>query len=194
MQALIQQIIKTVNTDIPIATGESKPTECYTNEISFGEIGHGEVGRYFVRSITVQIFIDLSRFIHIYRSGVNYHGKTASDRELLETINDALEKHSDLPFLDICRYTENLSTLFTGILFVDIRKPENIARFINRFPQTVTVFIDNGKPATNVTFSDSVVKDMKYDYTISNTGTIEQLCDKAKLFVETIMQKETTEK
>ena len=138
-------------------------------------------------------YVDFTRDM-LDNVGVNYHGKTAADRQLLETVNDALEKHSDLPFLDICRFTENLSTLFTGILFVDIRKPENIKRYVERFPQTITVFVDDGKPATNVTFSDSVVKDMKYDYTISNTGTIEQLRDKAKLFVETIMQKETTEK
>ena len=135
-------------------------------------------------------YVDFTRNM-LDNMGINYHGKTPADRQLLENINDALEKHSDIPFLDICRYTENLSTLFTGILFVDIRKPENIKRYVERFPQTVTVFVDNGKPATNVTFSDSVVKNMKYDYTISNTGTIAELKDKAKMFVEYLTEKET---
>lgn len=131
-------------------------------------------------------YVDLTRSI-LDTVRISYHNKTKADRQLIEAVNDALEKHSDIPFKDICRYTENFSKKFEGILFVDIRKPENIKRFCEKFPEAVTVFVDDGKPESDVTVSDSTVKGMTYDYVIMNKGTMSELKEAARSFVNKIL-------
>ena len=131
-------------------------------------------------------YVDFTRNM-LDKMRVDYSGKTAKDRQLIEAVNDALEKHSDIPFIDICSFTDKAKkTHNDGILFVDIRKPENIQRFCKEFPETVTVFVEDGKPISNVTFSDSVVRNMDYDYIINNTGSVDDLKEKARQFVKEI--------
>lgn len=136
-------------------------------------------------------YVDFTRNM-LDKMGVDYSGKTAKDRQLIEAVNNALENHSDIPFIDICSFTyKAIQEHDSGILFVDIRKPENIKRFCERFPDAITVFVDDGKETSDVTLSDSVVKNMEYKYTVINTGSIDDLKLAALVFINEITRDKT---
>lgn len=119
---------------------------------------------------------DMLKSIHI-----DFSHKTDRDRQLMESICNALEKYDDVPMKLLCsnvRYTmdveswRNLSNFNDAFIFVDIRKPDNIKRFKKEFPEIMTLYVEDGKGTNNVTESDASVRDYEYDYYIANTGTL----------------------
>ena len=137
-------------------------------------------------------YVDFTRYM-LSEVNIDYHKKTDKDRQLLETINNALEAYDDIPMKDICEsvidtighYIDN-KDLF---IFVDIRKPDNIKRFLEKFPEAKTVYIDDGKELSNATESDHSVKDYDYDYYIVNNGSLDDLQKKVGSFVHEINSK-----
>lgn len=136
-------------------------------------------------------YVDFTRTM-LDKMRIDYSKKTDKDRQLLETINNALETYADIPMRDICDNVLNAISKadFRNLfIFVDIRKPENIKRFIERFPDAKTVYIDDGKELSNATESDHLVKDYDYDYYIMNDGSLDDLQKKVYNFFHEISTK-----
>lgn len=121
-------------------------------------------------------YVDLTRRM-LDNEGIDYKSKSDSTRVLLETINNTLEKYNDIPFKDICSITDDFirGQIKYEYLFIDIRKPKNIKRFVDKYKGVRTVFVDDKKPVSDVTESDSLVADYKYDFYIDNSGSMENL-------------------
>ena len=131
---------------------------------------------------------DMLKSMHI-----DFSRKTDKDRQLMESICNALEKYDDVPMKRLCssvRYAidvenwRNLGHSNNGFIFVDIRKPDNIERFKKEFPETITLYVEDGKDVNNVTESDASVKDYKYDYCIKNTGTLPEFEQAVSEFIK----------
>lgn len=76
------------------------------------------------------------------------------------------------------------------ILFVDIREPREIDKIKNRVENVRTVLITNPR-VKDITSNDgdAGVYDYTYDYVIANDGTISDLEEKAKRFLDEIFEK-----
>ena len=72
-------------------------------------------------------------------------------------------------------------------LFLHIREPKEIARAKNKFnAETILIRRDSvGHITSNM--ADKNVFDYEYDYEISNDGSLEDLCNKAKEFVVNVI-------
>lgn len=132
-------------------------------------------------------YVDLTRRM-LDTEGIDYKFKSNSARVMLETINNALEKYDDIPFKDICSITDDFLNGYLGAdyLFIDIRKPENIEKYLKEFKGARAVFVDDKKPVSNVTESDSLVADYQYDFYIDNSGSLENLKQEAMRFIHKI--------
>ena len=131
-------------------------------------------------------YVDFTRNM-LNKAHIDYRKKTDKDRQLLETINNALESYDDIPMKDICEnviYAIAKADFRNLYIFVDIRKPENIKRFIEKFPDTKTVYIDDGKELSEATESDHSVKDYNYDYYIMNDGSLTDLQNAVEKFIK----------
>ncbi len=131
-------------------------------------------------------YVDFTRNM-LDKAHIDYRKKTDKDRQLLETINNALETYDDIPFKDICEnviYAISKADFRNLYIFVDIRKPENIKRFIEKFPDAKTVYIDDGKELSNATESDHSVKDYNYDYYVMNDGSLTDLQNAVEKFIK----------
>lgn len=131
-------------------------------------------------------YVDFTRKM-LDKMRVDYRKKTDKDRQLLETINNALETYDDIPMKDICEnvlYAISKADLRNLFIFVDIRKPENIKRFIEKFPDAKTVYIDDGRELSEATESDHSVKDYNYDYYVMNNGSLTDLQNAVEKFIK----------
>lgn len=131
-------------------------------------------------------YVDFTRTM-LDKMHIDYSKKTDKDRQLLETINNALEAYDDIPMKDICEnviYAIAKADFRNLYIFVDIRKPENIKRFIEKFPDAKTVYIDDGRELSEATESDHSVKDYDYDYYVMNNGTLADLQAEVDKFVK----------
>lgn len=138
--------------------------------------------------------------------GIDTSAKTDKDRQLLAGINHALEEYSDIPFRDCCEFIdENLFTYKTryeptenqfvpsdvNFIFLDVRVPEVINRFRERYQNTQTVFVHNGE-VNSATAEDKGVYNYQYDYVVDNTGNIDNLKEQADRYANYIISKNDT--
>lgn len=137
-------------------------------------------------------YVDFTRSMLDYKE-VDYkpkpnEPKSNKSRVLLETINNALEEFDDIPFKDCCDLTRDFleGYLECEYLFVDIRKPCNIKRFLDEFKGARAVYIDDKRPISSVTESDSQVANYDYDFYIDNSGSLENLQREANRFIAEI--------
>lgn len=129
-----------------------------------------------------------------YRAG--WDGKkTPEARKLLSDLKDLFTEFNDLPYRDIVShigyYQAELANYgvfdHNALFFVDSREPEEI----ERFKQTLgakTLLIKRAA-AENGDFSnhaDANVNDYEYDFVIDNNGTIADLQEAAKNFIDLI--------
>lgn len=131
-------------------------------------------------------YVDFTRNM-LDKAHIDYRKKTDKDRQLLETINNALETYDDIPLKDVCEnviYAIAKADFRNLYIFVDIRKPENIKRFIEKFPDAKTVYIDDGRELSEATESDHSVKDYNYDYYVMNNGSLTDLQNAVEKFIK----------
>lgn len=136
-------------------------------------------------------YVDFTRNM-LDKAHIDYRKKTDKDRQLLEIINNALEVYDDIPMKDICEnvlYAISKADFRNLFIFVDIRKPENIKRFLEKYPDAKTLYIDDGKELSNATVSDHSVKDYDYDYYIMNDSSLDDLQKKVDSFFHEISTK-----
>jgi len=123
--------------------------------------------------------------------------KTPEARKLLSDLKKLFVEFNDMPFNDIKshiayfqsdleRYgVENDKALF----LVDSREPEEIQRFKDELG-AITVFVQRAEHENEVESNDSDanVDNFEYDYVIENDGTIADLHERAREFVNLIFE------
>ena len=119
-------------------------------------------------------------------------GKTEKDRRFLSDIIDLATEYNDSPFQDVVSIVTDFKSnkIETDVLFVDMRRPKDIARAVETFDaETVLLRNPRVKPI-ETNHADRNVENYKYDYIIENDGTLEQLKEKAKTFVDSVICQE----
>ena len=116
-------------------------------------------------------------------------GKTEKDRRFLSDIIDLATEYNDSPFQDVVSIVTDFKSnkIETDVLFVDMRRPKDIARAVETFDaETVLLRNPRVKPI-ETNHADANVENYKYDYIIENDGTLEQLENVAEFFVREII-------
>lgn len=73
------------------------------------------------------------------------------------------------------------------ILFLHIREPEEIERVVREFGAKTLLIVRDSVMHITSNMADKNVFDYSYDYVIENKGTIEELKDKARQFINEVV-------
>lgn len=109
--------------------------------------------------------------------------KSEKNRKFLSDLKDLLEEWNDVPNTII---NNNISYIFGSIIFIHVREPKNLTQLKAKYNAT-TVLINNPNiEQITSNHADAEVMNYNYDYIIDNDGTIENLKEKAKWFINEI--------
>jgi len=108
--------------------------------------------------------------------------KKEKDRNFLSNMKDLLDEYCDYSFGQVKLDIICSGALSEDAIFIDAREPEDIKRLQEKF-HAMTIFIrrDNHETATN--HADTEVENFTYDIEIDNNGTLEDLEEAAKAFI-----------
>lgn len=117
--------------------------------------------------------------------------KSERDRKFLSDLKLLTTEYNDMPLNDMKRFVNMFMNLITfdkaRIVFLHIREPEEITKAVNEFKEydvkTILVKRDSVKHITS-NMADENVYNYNYDIVINNNGTIEDLKEKAKCFLD----------
>lgn len=118
--------------------------------------------------------------------------KTPKDRKFLSDLKDLLSNWNDVPYqkvlkeIDLFRYDlEYYDVENNGVVFIMSREPEEINRFENEIgAKSILIRRESVEFNQQSNHADSEVLNHKYDYIIENSGTIDELKEKAKDFLK----------
>ena len=120
--------------------------------------------------------------------------KTERDRKFLSDLKLLTTEYNNMPLNDMKEYADyflNVPKDDARILFLHIREPEEIAKAVNEFKEynvkTILVKRDSVKHITS-NMADENVYNYNYDIVINNSGTIEDLKEKAKCFISDFLK------
>lgn len=116
--------------------------------------------------------------------------KTEKDRKFLSDLKLLTTEYNNMPLNDIKEFTNCFMSAtrndIDAMLFLHIREPEEIAKAVSEFKEydakTILVKRDSVKHITS-NMADENVYNYTYDIVIDNSGTIEDLKEKAKCFL-----------
>lgn len=112
--------------------------------------------------------------------------KDEKGRLFLSDLKDCMEKYDDIPNKKVCEIIDRSSN---GIFFVNAREAKNIAYYKARY-NAITVLITNYRvPMITSNHADANVWNYSYDFYIQNDGSLDELKEKAKNFMEMINNK-----
>ena len=111
-------------------------------------------------------------------------GKTEKDRKFLSDLKILTSKYCDMPFKSMKNKVEEFyEDKESCFLFLHIREPEEIKRVVNEFnAKTICIVSNRVKHITSNT-ADENVFNYNYDFIIDNSGSKQDLQQKAKCFV-----------
>lgn len=118
--------------------------------------------------------------------GINRNDKDEDTRKLWSDIKQLLIAYDDIPYKDVAEIVDDFKAnlIPTEFLLIDIREPQEIERARKEFSAiTVLVENDNVKHITS-NISDGSVFDYEYDFVVDNSGSLEDLEDEVKRFLE----------
>ena len=111
--------------------------------------------------------------------------KTPRDRRFLSDLKDLLTAYNDLPFKDIKQkvneFKQDTDNMF---LFIHIREPEEIERAKKEFGAHTVLVVNDNVLGIYSNHADGRILEYDYDVVIDNSGTLEELEQEAKRFVE----------
>lgn len=122
--------------------------------------------------------IDALRNIACLCMGYNESDKSPEGRRFLSELKRITTEYNNLSFNETKRIVENC----TGVLFIHCREPKEIDKIKALDSSIQTVFVERGSRVWGNASDDDVDKYI-YDIYVSNTGTLDDLRDKAKEFV-----------
>lgn len=115
-------------------------------------------------------------------------GKQLQDRKFLSELKDLSTWYNDLPFRYLKRaYSCKAKRVEKGILFFHIREPKEIERAKKEFDAVTVLIKRKGLLTEYENHADDNVGKYKYDYVITNDGTLDDLSLKAEKFVFDVM-------
>lgn len=122
--------------------------------------------------------------------------KDLKNRKFLSDLKDLLTEWNDVPFnatLDFIKKTLDMWDVEgfdqkDAVIFIHCREPHEIKRFEDEVG-AVSLFIDNPnlERTTYGNHADDDVRNYNYTYTILNNGTLDDLKEKARIFIEKII-------
>ena len=119
--------------------------------------------------------------------------KTPENRAFLSDLKDLLTKWNDIPYKKVvkeicllCSQAECYDFSSDDVLcFIHCREPEEIQKFVDKLGAKTLLIrraaVEDGEQSNH---ADEKVFEYKYDYTIDNNGTIDELKNKARQFME----------
>ena len=110
--------------------------------------------------------------------------KDEKSRKFLSDLKELGIEYNDAPFKYISNMAEEFKNSDKQIMFVHIRESEEIEKCKKCLNAKTLLITNKNVAAINTNVSDRDVDKYKYDYHISNDGTLEELKQKAKEFVE----------
>lgn len=116
--------------------------------------------------------------------------KDDKSRKFLCELKEMAIYWGDIPYKDMMRQTQyfwsylsNYDMVDKGFVFIHSREPEEIQRFVDNMEYpTITLLIRRAGDKKYGNHSDDEVENYEYDYVIENTGTLEDLEQKALEF------------
>lgn len=109
--------------------------------------------------------------------------KSDKDREFLSNLKDCLTKWNDLPFKDMEKF---IMACKNKIIFLHIREPQEIERMKQEYDALTLLIRNPNVPQIKSNHADAYVENYEYDCAINNDGTLDELKEKAKEFIEYI--------
>lgn len=123
--------------------------------------------------------------------------KTEKDRKFLSDLKLLTTEYNDMAFNDMIETVEdfyNFVPSFNKVCFLHIREPEEIDRMVKKLnAKTILMKRDSVKHITS-NMADENVFNYDYDIVIENDGTLEELKEKAKLFVNDLKNSDLKER
>ena len=121
---------------------------------------------------------------------VDWNGeKDEKSRKLLSDLKKLSIEYNDYPTLYIEKQADDfIKDGGKGLMFIHVREIEEIKKIKDILKATTLLITSNRVEKILTNKSDSNVEEYDYDYYINNDGTLEELRQKAKDFVERIMQ------
>lgn len=123
--------------------------------------------------------------------------KTEKDRKFLSDLKLLTTEYNDMAFNDMLETIEdfyNLVPSFNKVCFLHIREPEEIDRMAKKLSaKTILMKRDSIEHITS-NMADANVYNYDYDIVIENNGTLEELKEKAKLFVNDLKNNDLKER
>ena len=118
--------------------------------------------------------------------GWNGTSKTEKDRKFLSDLKMLTSEYCDMPFQYMKERVEefNSEICIATCMFLHIREPEEIERAKKEFNAETILITRDAVEHIKSNMADANVYNYKYDYTITNNGTIEELKNVAEHFIK----------
>jgi hypothetical protein len=121
-----------------------------------------------------------------------YGHKNDLGRKFLSDLKDAWTNFNNGPLMDISKKIDELDSNQDWLIFVHIREPEEIYKIKNftglkdNHGEIVTLLIRRSNIEKFNNHADQEVEEYPYDYIIENNGTLYDLKEHVRLFLEDI--------
>lgn len=112
--------------------------------------------------------------------------KTEKDRKFLSDLKLLTSEYNDMPYNDIAEVINVFKQNGCPFLFLHIREPQEIQRLVNDFGAKTLLITNNNVKQIESNMADANVQNFKYDFTIDNSGTFEDLEEKAVNFIKEV--------
>lgn len=166
--------------------------------------GSGGVGKdTFVELVSVELNNKLKRFHTVINFSsvdkvkqiakeIGWNGKKSEkDRKFLSDLKILTSEYCDMPFESMkSKVTEFMEDEENKFLFLHIREPEEITRAVKEFRAKTILIIRNSVKHITSNMADENVFNYNYDFVIDNSGTKEELNNKAKDFIREVIENE----
>ena len=118
-----------------------------------------------------------------------YGEKDEKSRKFLADLKELGIKYNDASIKYICEMVEKFNNSNNELMFVHIREIEKIEKCKKRCGAKTLLITNKNVPTINSNDSDKNVENYLYDYHIKNDGTLEQLKENAKKFINELKNK-----
>lgn len=114
--------------------------------------------------------------------------KSEKDRKFLSDLKILTSDYCDMPFQSMrSKVSEFMNDEESILLFLHIREPEEITRAVKEFGANTILVIRNTVKHITSNMADENVFNYNYEFIIDNSGTKEELNNKAKKFVQEVI-------
>lgn len=109
--------------------------------------------------------------------------KDEKGRKFLCELKRIIDEYDDRNFQRVKQTIEHMTT-DDMVFLVDMREPQDIERARKELNAKIVFVKNSNVPIINSNYADAGVFDINYDIEIDNSGTLDDLKDKAKDFID----------